>query len=67
LLYCTCSVLPAENEQVVATFLGSTPDARELPIDAPWGIARSHGRQLLPASGAQDGFYYARLIKNSSA
>lgn len=67
LLYCTCSVLPAENEQVVATFLGSTPDARELPIDAPWGIARSHGRQLLPASRAQDGFYYARLIKNSSA
>ena len=67
LLYCTCSVLPTENEQLVAAFLGSTPDARELPIDVPWGIARVHGRQLLPASGAQDGFYYARLLKDTGA
>ena len=41
--------------------------ARELPIDVPWGIARVHGRQLLPASGAQDGFYYARLLKDTGA
>lgn len=61
LLYATCSVLKAENENQVAAFLAATPDARERVIAAPWGEARPHGRQLLP--GATDGFYFAVLEK----
>lgn len=63
LLYCTCSILPQENAVQVARFLHDTPDAREEPIDAAWGIACAHGRQLLPTEEGGDGFYYARLRK----
>jgi 16S rRNA (cytosine967-C5)-methyltransferase len=63
LLYATCSLLPGENEQQVAAFLSRHADARELPIDAPWGLAQRVGRQTLPDEGGMDGFYYARLTK----
>lgn len=61
MLYATCSILKAENERQIAAFLAAMPDARERVIDAPWGTARPHGRQLLP--GATDGFYFALLEK----
>ena len=63
LVYATCSILPEENEQIVASFLASQDDASHDPIIADWGLDRSVGRQLLP--GKHDGFYYARLIKNA--
>ena len=63
LLYVTCSLLKAENEQQMADFLARTPDAREQPIDADWGEARPRGRQCFPAPEAGDGFYFCRLIK----
>lgn len=63
LLYITCSILKAENEQQIAAFLSRTPDAVEVPIAADWGIAQTHGRQLLPQVGSGDGFYFARLRK----
>lgn len=63
MLYATCSVLKDENERQIAAFLAKTPDAREDSIDASWGEARPHGRQLL--AGPTDGFYYARLVKTS--
>ena len=63
LLYATCSLLKAENEDTVAAFLATHADARERPIDASWGLQRPHGRQLLPAVGGNDGFYYALLEK----
>ncbi len=63
LLYATCSLFKAENEDNVAAFLARTPGAREVVIQADWGQARPHGRQLLPQSGAQDGFYYCLLEK----
>ncbi|MDG4553943.1 MAG: 16S rRNA (cytosine(967)-C(5))-methyltransferase RsmB [Candidatus Competibacter sp.] len=65
LLYVTCSVLRAENEQVAAAFLASHPDAREQPILADWGHALPHGRQILPDEGGMDGFYYAALRKQA--
>jgi 16S rRNA (cytosine967-C5)-methyltransferase len=64
LLYATCSILKQENEQQIETFLASRPDAAELPIDAAWGIAGSHGRQVITGESAMDGFYYARLVKS---
>jgi 16S rRNA (cytosine967-C5)-methyltransferase len=63
MLYATCSILKQENEQQIAVFLEEHPDAIELPIDAVWGFAGSHGRQIMTGESAMDGFYYARLAK----
>jgi len=65
LLYATCSTLTVENVQQITQFLATTSDAKELPIDATWGIAQSVGRQILPGQDGMDGFYYARLIKSA--
>lgn len=64
LLYATCSVLKQENEQQIQDFLATHPDAVELPIVADWGLATTHGRQILTGMAAMDGFYYARMLKN---
>ncbi|HTF84900.1 MAG TPA: 16S rRNA (cytosine(967)-C(5))-methyltransferase, partial [Cellvibrio sp.] len=58
-----CSIMPAENTQVVEAFLARQPDAVCDLLDEPWGIAQPCGRQLLPGIGGHDGFYYARLCK----
>lgn len=63
LLYCTCSVLPMENEQQIIEFLTTHPHARERPLQVPWGLPRAAGRQLLPGTESLDGFYYACLEK----
>ncbi len=70
LVYATCSVLPEENEAVVAAFLAGEPRAQLLPwpnsVPLPPGACeRSCGVQLLPGRGAAncDGFYYACLTK----
>ncbi len=64
LLYATCSVLPQENSQRIATFLASHPEAREWPLPEHWGRACEFGRQILPGEQDMDGFYYACLHKN---
>jgi 16S rRNA (cytosine967-C5)-methyltransferase len=69
LLYCTCSVLPTENEAVVSDFLRGEARAGLAPW--PEGLARPPGLldrdagwQLLPGGEAgSDGFYYACLHK----
>lgn len=63
MLYSTCSLFRSENTIQVAAFLASHPDAREAPIKADWGLAETHGRQLLPQPHSHDGFYYALLQK----
>jgi len=72
LLYSTCSVLPEENEQVVAALLaavrGITPVAMPPAATvAPGGLDRDIGVQLLPgAKAGTDGFYYACLEKTTA-
>jgi 16S rRNA (cytosine967-C5)-methyltransferase len=63
LLYATCSVLPEENDQVIAQFMADNADAALLMIEADWGITTDFGRQLFPTINGSDGFYYARLQK----
>jgi 16S rRNA (cytosine967-C5)-methyltransferase len=63
LLYATCSVLQEENSAVVQRFLMDQADAQLLDLAHPWGIAMSHGRQVLPSPDGPDGLFYARLGK----
>lgn len=63
LLYVTCSVLPEENNQVIAQFRKTHLEAKEKVISASWGIPCEHGRQILPGVGGLDGFYYACMEK----
>ncbi|MGR6035048.1 MAG: 16S rRNA (cytosine(967)-C(5))-methyltransferase RsmB [Candidatus Nitrosoglobus sp.] len=63
LLYCTCSILPLENEQQILKFLSTHSNVRECPLQVPWGVPQTVGRQLLTGMEGLDGFYYARLEK----
>jgi len=63
LVYITCSLLKAENEDQITAFLERTPNAVEKPIVADWGIQRPVGRQCFPATDSGDGFYFAVLDK----
>jgi 16S rRNA (cytosine967-C5)-methyltransferase len=63
LLYCTCSILPLENEQQILEFLSTHSNAREHLLQVPWGIPQAAGRQLLTGTEGLDGFYYACLEK----
>ena len=65
LLYATCSVLPEENEQQVEAFLTRNEDARLLELPVNHGLQRPFGQQWLPQRDGADGFYYARLQKQS--
>jgi len=70
LLYCTCSVLPYENQRVVDRFLETEPSARAVPLAtdvAPGAMRSGPGVQLLPgAEAGSDGFYYACLEKTTA-
>ena len=71
LLYSTCSVLPQENEAVLARFLDGEPLARPRPLAAaqlPLGaVTGPLGAQLLGGGAADtDGFYYACVEKTTS-
>lgn len=64
LVYTTCSVLPEENETVVAAFLDQQGHEPLIdPIQIPYAIPRPIGCQMLPGAANCDGFYYARLRK----
>ena len=67
LLYCTCSLLAAENQDQIAAFLARASDVVEVPVPADWGLSRVHGRQLLPRPGGADGFYFAILERRLPA
>lgn len=66
LLYITCSILKAENEQQMISFFAEHSDAVEIKIDADWGIEQVHGRQLLPTEHQGDGFYYCLIQKRQT-
>jgi 16S rRNA (cytosine967-C5)-methyltransferase len=68
LLYVTCSVLADENDEVVASFVEATADAREDDALQNNNIRdlmqrKAYGFQVLPGTADMDGFYYACLEK----
>ena len=65
LVYATCSILSAENDQQIKFFLKKFPDASIMDIMTNWGIKTEFGIQTLPGVGNvdADGFYYAVLVK----
>jgi 16S rRNA (cytosine967-C5)-methyltransferase len=78
LVYCTCSLETAENEETVSALLGRNPDLRRSPIDAaevsglvelltPEGELRTlpcHLPDPDPRMSGLDGFYAARIARN---
>ena len=65
LLYATCSVLPQENDDVVAAALQRHPDAQAIRLHVDWGHATLHGRQILSGEHEMDGFYYCVIEKRA--
>ncbi len=77
LVFCTCSLLPAEGEKRVEAFLQAVPTARIVAPDAAasglepgWVDARGGLRlrpDYWPERGGMDGFYAALLEKPAGA
>jgi 16S rRNA (cytosine967-C5)-methyltransferase len=69
LAYATCSILPEENEAIVAAFLAEDADFRQVPaqeILEKQGIALACGEtlRLVPHTHGTDGFFAAVLERN---
>ena len=66
LIYATCSILAAENDNRIRIFLKKFPDATNIDIMTDWGVKTEFGIQTLPGVGDvdADGFYYAVLLKH---
>jgi 16S rRNA (cytosine967-C5)-methyltransferase len=74
LIYATCSILPAENQNVLGEFLSKHQRARAvsvtaaatLPAEIPGAQPSGTGLQLIPGSEAgTDGFHYACVEKTT--
>jgi 16S rRNA (cytosine967-C5)-methyltransferase len=67
MLYVTCSMFCAENEQQMEWFVAQQADCVEVTANpVQWGRTRPRGRQILPGMNGMDGFYYALLEKTGT-
>jgi 16S rRNA (cytosine967-C5)-methyltransferase len=66
LLYVTCSVLPAENQENIAQFMNTHPNAQASPFALKTPHTDSHTWQILPGENDMDGFFFARLRKQAA-
>ena len=65
LIYSTCTILPEENEQVVAAFLASHPDFFQEAFTLPAPAGETDGQLTLwPQRHDTDGFYICRLKRH---
>jgi 16S rRNA (cytosine967-C5)-methyltransferase len=63
LLYVTCSIFKAENDDVIGAFLKKNSNAQISNQDFPWGTKTKYGRQTLPGVSDMDGFYFCLIKK----
>ena len=68
LLYCTCSLLPQENDHVIEKICASNKDVTIEPVGLsptarPLVSPQSFGTQIFPDPDWGDGFYLAKLRK----
>jgi 16S rRNA (cytosine967-C5)-methyltransferase len=64
LVYVTCSVLPEENEDQIAAFLGSYTDFSAVGLNASFpALRRGLALQMTPRVTGCDGFFVAALVK----
>jgi 16S rRNA (cytosine967-C5)-methyltransferase len=67
LVYCTCSLFPEENDDIIGAFLEDHPHAVFERLSLPTGMPTRFGWQLLPLPAdagpnkTVDGFYFSRL------
>ena len=66
LIYSTCTVLKAENEEIVATFLEKHKDFYLEPLDLPAVFPKNETGMLtlIPGQYDTDGFFISRLRRN---
>ena len=72
LVYSTCTISPAENEEVVERFLAEHEDFSADDFSSSEWSVWQHGRrpmylQTLPHRDATDGFFIARLRRAGSS
>ena len=64
LVYSTCTVLPEENEEVVAWFLENHPEFALSPFELPHPLGKCEGMLTLwPHRHGTDGFFICRMVK----
>ena len=61
LLYCTCSIVAAENDEVVDSVLHVSPGVTVEKLGTVFGRETKYGRQRLQGIDNSDGFYYSLL------
>ena len=67
LLYSTCTVLKAENEEIVSAFLAKHDDFYLEPLELPEGFPRNETGMLtlIPGEYDTDGFFISRLRRKA--
>ena len=67
LLYSTCTVLKAENEDIVSAFLEKHPDFHTEPLELPEVFPKNETGMLtlIPGDYDTDGFFICRLRRKA--
>ena len=67
LLYSTCTVLKAENEEIVSAFLAKHPDFHTEPLELPEVFSKNETGMLtlIPGQYDTDGFFICRLRRKA--